>query len=258
MTYRVTAYKNIVNLGDAIQTIALCQWLTKPIGIVRHFTPRYKVDDNRIFIVNGYWGTEAPPKKRGTDCLFAGVHFADNDLKNWFIDWARWSPYPFGARDPKTASFFSNVGLPHEMTGCASVTFPRYEGPRKGIICVDIEKPGEKHTHLISTATPWEDQWKLGLAALERYRTAECVYTTRLHVALPCLAFGTPVWVKAPQSNGCKDRFSIFDALGISFGEIVQKNMSPWKEKYLGFLGKHVCISEEAKVPECPEIELPI
>ena len=49
--------------------------------------------------------------------------------------------------------------------------------------------------------------------ALQRYRIAEAVYTTRFHVAFPCLASGKPVYLASPQNAWPPGRFSVFEKL---------------------------------------------
>ena len=60
-------------------------------------------------------------------------------------------------------------------------------------MAVDAVAPGAE---AVSNQIPNLDcptQWEMAVALLDRLRRAEVVYTSRLHIALPCLAFGTPV-----------------------------------------------------------------
>ena len=111
---------------------------------------------------------------------------------------ARFS-FLIGARDPVTMEFLINAGLPSILAGCGTLTLPRYDGKRSGIYSVDYRVPGTPLTHRISREFSVERQWKAALHALDSYRSAEAICISRLHVALPCLAFGIPVWIAKPS-----------------------------------------------------------
>jgi len=88
----------------------------------------------------------------------------------------------------------------------------------------------------------WQRQWELALHRLETLRTAELVHTSRLHVALPCLAFGTPVVLrrKVRDSAFQPQRFSLLDELGFEFDRPCVLNVSAAAARFTGFLAKHL------------------
>lgn len=51
----------------------------------------------------------------------------------------------------------------------------------------------ERVTHLCSLSVSHEARFNLALNLLKKYASARCVFTSRIHCALPCLALGTPV-----------------------------------------------------------------
>ncbi len=95
-------------------------------------------------------------------------------------------------------------------------------------------------THFIPENMTWPDQWRLALERLELLRRAEIVYTRRLHVAIPCLAFGTPVVLYrffAKQALR-PERFSLVDALGIEWNRPCTLDLTPHAERYCEFLSR--------------------
>jgi hypothetical protein len=127
-------------------------------------------------------------------------------------------------------------GLDSMFVGCASMTFPRYDGPREGVLSVDFDGPGARRTHFIDEDSTWCEKWDVATSLLGEYRTAKVVYTTRLHVALPCLAFGTPVFL---AKNSDARRFSVFDAAGGKYEEPCQVDVSKQVAVFEKFLAEH-------------------
>jgi len=224
------------NIGDIIQTIALTRLLPPMAATYRHDLGSALPD--RVFVVNGFLEQDDPPQA-GPECLFAGVS-GPYMRHAQYLDWLRRSPCPVGARDPATLARLSKAGIPTELTGCATLTLPRYEGPRQGIISVDLEGPGTRLTHAISRHMNLSEQWTAATELLSKYKTSEAVYTSRLHVALPCLAFGTPVWIARPGARGFPERFSLLEEMGIPFEELVVRDIAPQRKRYIRFLEEHL------------------
>ena len=244
------------NLGDMIQTAALSQWLPPSTGIFRHQLSH--VDSDGLFVVNGVLFKDRPPK-RGEHCLFAGVS-GPYWRKRSYFDWLASSPYPIGGRDQMTVDIARARGLDASLIGCATLTFPRYVGKRHGVYSVDYPGPGTLHSHNISRKDSVPKQWAAAMEALQRYRTAEAVYTTRLHVAFPCLAFGTPVYLTSPQNAWAPGRFTVFEKLNLPYNELVTTDVSDWSNRFLEFLRSHAKPSVDqydAKLPGVKQVSLP-
>src|ERR1700677_1178746 len=96
--FRVLIYRGTANLGDAIQTVALCRLLgSQCAGIYRDEAfPREMAD--RPFIVNGWLGYGVTPKPLD-NCVFAGVHLGQHE--EHYLEWLRGGSV-VGARDPYT------------------------------------------------------------------------------------------------------------------------------------------------------------
>lgn len=126
---------------------------------------------------------------------------------------------PVGTRDFHTLKMFEENGIKAFHSCCLTLTL---EGPRIGLnpppkvktsilvvdahhrevdlytrtIPITIRAKSEKLTHgLVDYEIPhFFEKQKLALSLLQKYQDASMVITDRLHVALPCLALGTPVF----------------------------------------------------------------
>lgn len=207
--FSALSYTQSSNLGDAIQTIALARLLPSPLNFVDRLNAAS--DPDRNLVVNGWLGSNHVPAQPA-DARFVGVHLAQPHN----VAWVRRSPVTVGARDPYTASLLAKENIPNEMIGCATLTFPAFHGPRSGVVAVDCQTPPPADalclTHAIHADMSWPEQWFRAITYLDIYRRASIVYTSRLHVALPCLAFGTPVFFH--HENHTDNRFSILDHIG--------------------------------------------
>lgn len=256
--YGVFAYKNTGNLGDAIQTIALSKLLPdKCFGAYRD-TPLPALNEDMSFIANGWLGKCT--LQRDVNCVFAGVHVSSSEL-DW-IGRMRDSKLPIGVRDPYTASLLKACNVPHVLVGCATLTFEHYTGPRKGRYSIDVkERPGTDFLTNDIGGASWTDQWMLAVQRLQLLRTAELVYTNRLHVILPCLAFGTPVVFNLADLNSvsAKERLTILPNLGFVFDEEVILDVSSFADSYRAFLSDMLCrpCNDSPAIPDVPEIFSP-
>lgn len=241
------------NLGDIVQTMALSRLLPRMAGVFRHDLGSAMTSNT--FVVNGYLGPDVPPRS-GATCLFAGVS-GPYGYHRRYLNWMRRSPWPIGARDPMTAERLGRESILAEMVGCATLTLPRYEGSRQGIISVDFDGPGEHLSHWISRRMTLAQQWEAAAIRLERYRTAKAVYTTRLHVALPCIAFGTPVWIAQPRSSGVFQRFSLLDEMGVSYEKLFVMDCRQQAERYCRFLSSALRCSVEPHQAIMPTLTTP-
>ena len=232
--FRVFIHEGTGNLGDAIQTIALCRLLGSGcVGTYRD-RPIPATGAEIPLVANGWLGYHRP--NLTSSAVFAGVHLARHEAA--FAQWIAQSPSPAGARDPYTQGLLSAFRVPSEMIGCATLTLPRYRGVRQGRMAVDAVAPGaETFTNQIPNLD-WPAQWALAVDLLDRLRRAEVVYTSRLHVALPCLAFGTPVVFPAAafEAAGEKQRLSLLFDLPFAFDEPVTADVGPQAAGFTAFL----------------------
>src|SRR3989442_15748779 len=125
-----------------------------------------------------------------------------------------WGPVGARARAPRASPAANNT--PAVLTGCATSTFPPYDGTREGVFCVEVSDDVKETalrlfkdpvflTHDLDPHYRWRyypeeidatvvrEQFKRAYDHLDKYMRAELVITSRVHAALPAAAFGTPV-----------------------------------------------------------------
>jgi hypothetical protein len=228
--YSVLAYRRSRNLGDAMQTYALARLL--PGTSTSIYRDRAGLHESAgPLVVNGWLGLN--PSRKQYPAVFAGIFIGADfeDNLHWLSTLA--TPPCIGTRDPFTQRRLEAAGLPAKMIGCATLTLPRYLGERRGVLHIDDGTP-----HCLTQDIPvdmsWPEQWQLARMRLHQIARAAVVHTGRLHIALPCLALGTPVCCQ-PSGNQL-ERFSLLHALGVPAGEVVWKDPGLLAQDYLRFL----------------------
>ena len=119
-----------------------------------------------------------------------------------------------GCRDPHTVALFHKQGYTRAyLSRCLTMTlgWQRYQilpEERKGVYLVDVPKnstvlsdmPADLRSELVEVSHVWEGATSdvhaknhRALELLDKYARAKLVITSRLHCALPCLSYGTPV-----------------------------------------------------------------
>jgi len=229
------------NIGDDIQALATLRFLPqKSIPVDREFMSTFKYPEHVNMLVNGWfmpskdgcwWSKssapiESRPLSRRIKPLLISIHFTRHFFKDILneegIEYLK-NNGPVGARDKYTQRELEKRGIPSYFSGCLTLTLNNDTQIRKNIIyavdidqkCVNYIRSNSKSqvivmSHDFSRKMYYNQEKRLQYAEslLQKYREAKCVVTTRLHVAMPCLAFGTPVLFIA---NPKKDRF---DGLG--------------------------------------------
>jgi hypothetical protein len=183
------------NIGDIMQTIALMDFVEKKYGVkITNFEDRSLMTENDM-IING-WHRHRK-EKLPNNALYIGLHsdrlMMKNICENTLI----------GCRDKFTMLEVDN--LPHLksiFTGCSTCTIPVYNGPRKG---KSVYMHEDKETGII----PLDEQIIIARNLLDELKQKELVTTNRLHIALPCIALGTPVKILKREFQ--PERFSIFE-----------------------------------------------
>lgn len=114
---------------------------------------------------------------------------------------------PVGARDTDTLAMLREHDIPAYFSGCLTLTLKRNgQAAREDYVCaVDVgqqvlihlrrhtDRPVIPVTHWVPPYLESKDTYVLAEMLLDLYQRAHCVVTSRLHVALPCLALQTPV-----------------------------------------------------------------
>jgi hypothetical protein len=215
------------NIGDDIQAVAAKRFLpSSALPINREYIGDFSHPTLVKTIVNGWFmhfqhnmhhhSDNPPPKKiwpptSSIEPLFISIHFDGQFLPLAFssegIAYMK-EHGPIGARDKDTLHQLRKRRIPSYFSGCLTLTLENHEKGRDNVLyAVDLDE--ECLTYLKSkTSLPiqvihHEDKNLASLSLEERmhraeeilslYRKAKCVVTTRLHAAMPCLAFETPV-----------------------------------------------------------------
>jgi len=222
------------NIGDDIQAIAAKRLLPKTsILIDRDLISEFQYDSKICAILNGwymhpqsffnhyenqekkyYW-----PPSSTIDPLLISIHFTfpfvSTVLSSQNIAYLITNG-PVGARDYFTLRILQSRHIPCYFSGCLTLTLNRSLSQKEDIIyavdldeeCIDFLRTKTKYpikviSHEINKdlAINLEERMNYAEKLLEKYQTARCVVTSRLHAAMPCLAFETPVLLINTQGD---------------------------------------------------------
>ena len=125
---------------------------------------------------------------------------------------------PIGCRDTHTLTLLQKHNVTCFLSGCLTLTLPRYTGQRgDNILFVDVMRTNYTSSYrkaIVSRMIPERFKEKIEFIThfskemksqtsdermneakllLNRYKKAKLVFTSLIHCALPCVAMGTPV-----------------------------------------------------------------
>jgi hypothetical protein len=211
---------NTLNLGDEIQSIAASQFLPRIDDFIdRENTPAYRSPDGNPvkLIMNGWyadWPASWPPSRdiapllismhiTRTKCI-SGAIPAEIMLQGAGLSYFR-NRQPIGARDLDTLDLLQSRGLNAYLSACLCLTLKRpnvatnpghllmNDVPAAVEEMVRKRAPSAETVSQITFETDRASRFGIALELLHKYAAASLVITSRLHCAMPCLAFGTPV-----------------------------------------------------------------
>ena len=221
-------FANTSNLGDDVQTIAQMQFIPK--GSKTIIVDRENLDKEKKrcnVIMNGWWmhNDKNFPPHRNVNPLYIAFHIEKKGLVspkaiNHFKKYG-----PIGCRDLHTMKLLKKKGVDAYFSGCLTLTLknPFTNPKRDKIYIVDahlsskvtypwgsndlLQKLIPKHIrdqaeyieHEIPDSIDKDDmharQKYVQQNLLNKYAQARLVITSRLHCALPCVAYNTPAIV---------------------------------------------------------------
>jgi hypothetical protein len=232
------------NLGDDLQVIAAATFLPRVDTLVdREALHKVELDEPHLVVMNSWfqsaertlfglgWRKKRHAPSPSIDPLFYGFCVGRDRMLN-----GTWTPYlaarqPIGCRDRTSVDKLAALSIAAYWTGCITAFFGRHHAPipqseRSGIVFIDVAKEAEaafvpeslrKRATYLTNAVP-EGMINDPLARMhhiartcDALRRAEFVVTSRLHVALPCVSFGTPVVAIVRDGATKLRRFSGFD-----------------------------------------------
>jgi len=252
--FAILSYSTSQNLGDEVQSISAFNLLQK-YGISRvenmdrdtHILSACPIN----LIMNGWFDGNYSkwPPPLGVHPLFISFHIneqpktidylAIEQYKKEFTSLAdpKYLEYynkflPIRCRDNHTVRLLKEIGVNAEFSGCLTMTLKSdYQGERYGIYIVDVEPESfndipsdirDKATYITHVYTG-PNRIIESNSLLETYKRAKLVITSRLHCALPCVAFDTPViFMFKNWKNDCR-----FDGL-IDFLPTCGKDSINW------------------------------
>ena len=234
------------NIGDYIQSLASLQFLPK------NCKP-YLIDRDKVQF---YAGTKVKLIMAGWHCLLNGTHYISsqidpiftsyhfNDLNNLpsiYIENIK-KFAPIGCRDYKTRDAFIKYGIKSYFSGCLTLTldidygidekdrtneiifvdykfgeYPRADNFIRSLKAYDFSNISYTDHHFKLKLT-YMERFQLAKKLLDKYARAKLVITKRLHGALPCLAFNTPVILinKRFDNDRFKGLYEFFNTVGIN------------------------------------------
>lgn len=223
MKYGLLTFRECINLGDEIQSLAARQFLpVVDYYIDRDHMQEFAGKEEIKLICNG-WFMEKPqnwPPPDNIIPLFISMHINQgNDSQKYIINKGLKNYYrqfePIGCRDHKTMELFQSIGVNAYYSGCLTLTLNnKFQERNNTIILADpfyklgpvLEKRymeeliPEKYkkdiiifNQDINTSIPIEEKFIKAQDYLDSIAKAKLVITSRIHSALPSLALGTPV-----------------------------------------------------------------
>lgn len=218
--YGVIKYSSI-NIGDEIQSVAATRFLPR----IDYYVQRERIDEFHSnehekvkLIMNAWWMWDYKhfPPSEDIEPMFVSFHlrekirkkYSDTFMSEKVIKYFK-SHEPIGCRDIETAKYLQKYGIEAYFSGCLTMTLtPNKKLKERGgnyILCVDVpekmvaeirkkaEKPVYCVSRMVSPAFTGVERFSVAKYFLYLYHNAACVVTPRLHVALPSVAFETPV-----------------------------------------------------------------
>lgn len=215
------------NLGDDVQALAAALLLPRVDAYVdRDRLDQVRLDGPHHLIMNSWFAIKrytAVPSSSIVPHYF-GQCVGRPELLNetWLKEWR--DRGPIGVRDTGSLALLKEHGINAYYSGCLTTWMGRFIAPpkrRNGIVFLDVPEAIEtfipaavrQNARRISNDTPKGDDkiWRRlrrTAEVLDILRGAEMVVTRRLHTALPCVGFGTPVTVYLEGSAPNRHRFS--------------------------------------------------
>jgi hypothetical protein len=211
------------NLGDEIQSIAARQFLPSVDLLVDRddwtTSPASAEGDFKI-ILNG-WFTHSPERWPPPDLLrplAISMHITAERFRPTTLTAPSQTLFegdslaylkrhePVGGRDHWTVRLLEKHGIESYFSGCLTLTLGSDGNGQRGDYICAVDLDDETYHHLSGqTRTPllrlshrdacggsFEQRCATAGRLLGLYAHAKCVVTTRLHCAMPSLAFGTP------------------------------------------------------------------
>ena len=212
-------WANTENIGDDFQTLAAINLLKKNDIHDYIFINREKLSEYDgepvILVMNGWYMhdlSKFPPSNKITP-IFISVYVEHEKLISQNVNYFK-KHEPIGCRDLNTKKLFEKYNIKAYFSGCLTLCFDEYKLKGDKNYIVDLNgsngailkdnkinlKSKLKNVEFINhnyfnniNKNNLKFRLKEAKKILNKYKTANLVLTSRLHVALPCRAFNTRV-----------------------------------------------------------------
>ena len=218
----IEGVSKIRNYGDDIQLYSI-KLLYEYMGIDYREVVRLPLEE--LFSYDGeeylilpinypFWGGQYHPISPKIIPVYLGLAMFAGTKEN--IEALRLKEYePVGCRDQKTFEVMQKFGIDAYLNGCMTITLPKMkEVNRNGkVFIVDVCKEfldfipspikddAVYKTHVFLNRIVKEEE---SLSQYAQYqKEAKLVITSRLHCAVPCIAYGIPI-IYAPKRNSSR------------------------------------------------------
>lgn len=233
MKYGVLVFKETTNIGDDVQSYASRRFLPHYKYLIeREELISFESENNEVVssIMNAWYSHKAYNciLPNNINPFFVAMHITENKKDYFTTGYGKecFGKYNIGARDESTLKILKDAEMQSYFSGCLTLTLQKFDNVKKenNIVVVDVRdneleyiKSKSKSdileiTHNVDpdsySKIPFETRFENVEKLLKTYQSAKLVITSRLHVALPCLALGTPVLLI--ENDNHKDRFSSF------------------------------------------------
>ncbi len=221
-------FANTSNLGDDVQTIAQMQFIPKGANTIIVDREHLNKEKRRCnVIMNGWWmhNDKNFPPHRNVNPLYIAFHIEKKGLVSPKAIKHYKKHEPIGCRDLHTMKLLKKKGVDAYFSGCLTLTLKNpFKNPKrdkiyivdahlsskvtypwgsndllKKLIPEHIRDQAEYIEHEIPESIDKDDMYArqkyVKEKLLNKYAQARLVITSRLHCALPCVAFNTPAIV---------------------------------------------------------------
>ena len=226
MKYGLMYFKDTDNIGDDIQTYVAKRFLPH----IDYYIDREKLNcfipnekEYVSMIMNGWYihNKCAWPPSPYINPLLISMHFMSveaTDVGDKYLQGLGGNYLkiyePIGARDIETKKRLEKNGIESYFSGCMTLTLvDAEESVKEKVKKENTEYEIEEITHWLEPSEVSKKSIDQRLQDVEellkKYQGAHLVITNRLHVALPCIALGTPVILVHPEYYD-EDRLGAF------------------------------------------------
>ena len=206
------------NIGDEVQSLASAHFIPQVDHFVHRDVAKAVPATNCTIIGNAYWPansiiTSVIPYKPTVKLIPVSMHLSHGRGKGWRIK-SIFKKYSLvGARDTDTLKILKDNKIPAIFSGCLTLFFINPDPDRQrtdqvyivdvhqealNLLPPDILKKSLKIEYFPPAKPDYypptnQNNFRRAANLIKMYASAKVVITQRLHVALPCVALGTPV-----------------------------------------------------------------